>query len=142
MPCQTLRLTLAAALLAFPARTPAQEHQHGTMATGEKLGTVHFPTSCRAAARRRLHPRRRAPALLRLRGARRAFEAVAAKDPACGMALVGGRDDAATTRSGPPPTAAGARRRAARRRRRRRELGAATERERGYIAAIGAFYRD
>ncbi len=138
MPFQTLRLTLAAALLAFPARTPAQEHQHAHDG-GEQLGAVHFPTSCRGVDA----DFTRAVALLHSFGyeeSRRAFETVAAKDPACGMAFWG----VAMTWYHPiwaPPTrqdlAAGA---AAAQK--AQELGAGTDRERGYIAAIGTFYRD
>src|SRR5947207_7582710 len=42
-----LRALTVAMLLAVPA--VAQEHQHGA-APAEKLGTVHFATSCNAAA--------------------------------------------------------------------------------------------
>ncbi len=87
MPRQTLRLVLAAAFLALPARAPAQEHHHAHDA-GEQLGAVHFPTSCRGVDAEFT----RAVALLHSFGyeeSRRAFETVAAKDPACGMASWG-----------------------------------------------------
>ena len=87
MPRQTLRLVLAAAFLALPARAPAQEHHHAHDA-GEQLGAVHFPTSCRGVDA----DFTRAVALLHSFGyeeSRRAFETVAAKDPACGMASWG-----------------------------------------------------
>ena len=139
---KTLRFALAAALLALPvfSLSAAQEHQHSRGAPeGEQLGTVHFPTSCRGVDAEFT----RGVALLHSFGyeeARSAFEAVAAKDPSCGMAFWG----IAMTRYHPlwaPPTskdlAAGA---AAADR--ARELGAKTEREQGYIAAIGTFYRD
>jgi tetratricopeptide (TPR) repeat protein len=138
MPQQTLRLVLAAALLALPARAPAQEHNHAHDA-GEQLGVVHFPTSCRGVDADFTH----AVALLHSFGyeeSRRAFETVAAKDPACGMAFWG----IAMTWYHPiwaPPTpkelAAGAAAAA-----KARELGATTDRERGYVAAVGTFYRD
>ena len=132
-----LSIGFTAGLLLAPA-SPAQEHQHshGEM---EALGSVHFPTSCRGVDAEFT----RAVALLHSFGyeeSRRAFEAVAAKDPSCAMAYWG----IAMTWYHPiwaPPNsqelAAGtaAARKAA-------ELDAKTERERGYIAAIGAFYRD
>jgi tetratricopeptide (TPR) repeat protein len=132
-----LSIEFTAVLLLAPA-IPAQEHQHshGEM---EALGKVNFPTSCRGVDAEFT----RAVALLHSFGyeeSRRAFEAVAAKDPSCAMAYWG----IAMTWYHPiwaPPNpqelAAGtaAARKAA-------ELDAKTERERGYIAAIGAFYRD
>jgi len=138
MPRQTLRLSLAAVLLALPARAPAQEHRHAH-ASGEQLGVVHFPTSCRGVDA----DFTRAVALLHSFGyeeSRRAFETVAAKDPACGMAFWG----VAMTWYHPiwaPPTrpdlSAGAAAAL-----KAQELGAGTDRERGYIGAIGTFYRD
>ena len=116
----------------------AQEHQHSHGET-EALGKVHFPTSCRGVDAEFT----RAVALLHSFGyeeARLAFEAVAAKDSACAMAYWG----IAMTWYHPiwaPPNpqelaagAAAAKKALA--------LAAKTERERGYIAAIAAFYRD
>lgn len=128
----------AAAALCVPA-SRAQEHQH-SHGDGEDFGTVNFPTSCRPEAAREFT---RAVALLHSFGyeeSRRSFEAVAKKDSACGMASWG----IAMTYYHPiwaPPTAdeLAAGRAAAKK---AEELGAKTERERGYIAAIGTFYRD
>ncbi len=138
MPFQTLRLTLAATLLAFPARTPAQEHQH---AHDGGSSSERFTSRRPAAASTRISPARSRsciPSATRSRGGR--SRTVAAKDPACGMAFWG----VAMTWYHPiwaPPTrqdlAAGA---AAAQK--AQELGAGTDRERGYIAAIGTFYRD
>ncbi len=134
---KTLRIGLGALLLLAPPAL-AQEHSH-SHGEAEALGTVHFPTSCRDVDREFT----RAVALLHSFGyeeSRRAFEEVAAKDPSCGMAWWG----VAMTWYHPiwaPPTpadlAAGksAADKAA-------ELGAKTDRERAYIAAIGEFYRD
>jgi tetratricopeptide (TPR) repeat protein len=140
MPQKTVRLALAAALLAPAALATAQEHAHShSHGASEQLGTVHFPTSCRNVDAEFT----RAVALLHSFGyeeSRDAFQAVAAKDPSCGMAYWG----VAMTWYHPlwaPPSprdlAAGA---AAADK--ARELGAKTERERGYIGAIGTFYRD
>ena len=127
-----------AAILLLAPFAPAQEHEH-SHDQSETLGEVHFPTSCRGVDAEFT----RATALLHSFGyeeARRAFEAVAAKDPTCAMAYWG----IAMTWYHPiwaPPNAqelaagtAAATRAAA--------LAADTERERGYIAAISAFYRD
>ena len=127
-----------AAILLFAPFAPAEEHEH-SHGPSETLGEVHFPTSCRGVDVEFT----RAVALLHSFGyaeARRAFEAVAAKDPRCAMAYWG----IAMTWYHPiwaPPNSqelaagtAAATRAAA--------LSADTERERGYIAAVGAFYRD
>jgi len=123
------------------ARVGAQEteHHHEHPAPDpEKLGTVRFPVSCRAEVRAEFE---RGVALLHSFAyptATATFAAIAARDPGCGMASWG----VAMTRFHQiwaPPTepdlAAGAdaARQAA-------AIGAGTDRERGYIAAIGAFY--
>jgi tetratricopeptide (TPR) repeat protein len=124
--------------LLLVAATSAQEHAHSHDEM-EALGRVNFPTSCQGVAAEFT----RAVALLHSFGyeeSRRGFEVVAAKEPSCAMAYWG----IAMTWYHPiwaPPNAqeltagAAAARKAA-------ELDAKTERERGYIAAIGAFYRD
>jgi tetratricopeptide (TPR) repeat protein len=127
---------LAACLLARTGWAQEHAHSHGEE---EALGTVHFPTSCQGVEAEFT----RAVALLHSFGyeeARRAFEGVAARDPGCGMAYWG----IAMTWYHPiwaPPTAEDlARGRAAALK--ADELGAKTDRERGYISAIGVFYRD
>src|SRR5258708_31799116 len=61
----------------------AQEHQHGN---GEKLGAVHFATSCNAAAQKEFD---QAVALLhsfQFNHAIQGFNAALKSDPACGIA--------------------------------------------------------
>jgi tetratricopeptide (TPR) repeat protein len=135
---RTLTLALAALLLAAPLL--AQEHDHSHHGVPEQLGTVHFPVACRAELQADFD---RAVALLHSFGyeeARRAFTAVSERDPGCAMAQWG----VAMTLYHPlwaPPTAAelaagaAAAEKAA-------ALGATEDRERAYVAAIGAFYRD
>jgi tetratricopeptide (TPR) repeat protein len=120
----------------------AQEHEHAP-AAGEMLGRVVFPTSCAADVQADFE---RAVAMLHsfwFEQAQDAFEHVGAADPDCAMAhwgiamtLLGNP----MARSSPPPerlqTAADAAERAA-------SLAVAvTERERGYIDAVVALYRD
>ena len=134
-----LRAIALAALLA-PAAA-AQDH-HAAHA-GEKLGTVRFPTSCAPAVAPRMD---RAVALLHsfeFGAAIRAFDAVAAADSACAMAQWGlalsrwSNPMAATTRTAAQLVQGRRAVDAATR------LGAAaTERERGYISAVAALYRD
>ncbi len=137
----TLRGIFAAALfgaLLAPAAIAQEEHRHHGETEG--LGTVHFPISCKPDVQAAFT---RAVALLHSFGyeeARNAFVGVAEGDPACGMAQWG----IAMTYYHPiwaPPTpqelalGRAAAEKAA-------SLGAKTDRERGYIASIGVFYRD
>jgi hypothetical protein len=126
----------AALLLAPPARAQEHAHSHGE---AESLGVVHFPTSCRGVDAQFT----RAVALLHSFGyeeSRRAFEEVAAKDPSCGIAYWGIAMTWYHPIWAPPnPTELAAGRDAVKR---AEELGAKTDRERGYIAAIGTFYRE
>ncbi len=76
-----------ALLLMAPGGTLAQEHQHST--DDEKLGTVHFATSCNAPAQKQFD---RAVALLHSFQFSRAideFNATLRSDPSCAMAYWG-----------------------------------------------------
>ncbi len=107
----------------------------------EKLGKVHFPTSCSPAAQPHferglalLHSFTFGPAI-------KAFDEAATVDPACGIAHWGAAVAwIGNPLAGPPPEnrlKAGAAAVA-----RARSAGARTQREQDYIAAIGAFYQD
>ncbi len=132
-----LASSLALGIGAVPA---VAQHDHAHAHEPEILGTVSFPTSCqRSVAGAFTH----AVALLHSFGyeeSRRAFQAAATGDPHCGMAHWG----VAMTYYHPiwvPPTPAelAAGRAAAEQAAR---IGAKTKRERAYIDAVGAFYRD
>src|SRR5712692_4371236 len=125
-------------ILVAPLR--AQEHEHGG-AHGEQLGRVVFATSCRPDAQVQFE---RAMALLHSfwweEGAR-AFRGVAAADSTCAMAYWGlalnywgnpfvGGPQGDNLRRGAANTIRGL------------ALGAPTPRERGFLAAVGALYRD
>src|SRR5438552_6186393 len=131
--CGALSLMLVA-----PVR--AQEHEPGG-AHGEALGRVVFPVSCRPDAQVQFE---RAMALLHSfwweEGAR-AFRAVAAADSTCAMAYWGlalnywgnpfvGGPVGEDLRHGAAATVVGL------------ALSAPTARERGFLAAAGALYRD
>jgi len=115
----------------------AQDHEHGH---GEKLGVVHFSTSCNEAAQREFD---RAVSLLhsfQFSKAIEAFHAVLRDDPRCGVAYWGialskwsnpfaaGTKDARQLREGRESVELG------------EAAGAATERERAYIIAVAALY--
>jgi tetratricopeptide (TPR) repeat protein len=138
---------LILAVVLIPAGMPAQaqtppalQHQHESGQPPERLGTVHFETSCSPAVR---EPFDRAVALLHsfwFGAAAQAFTAVAEKDPSCAMAHWG----VAMSRWGNPfggarPVPILEQGRAAA----QKALGMnATDRERGYIAAVAALFED
>jgi tetratricopeptide (TPR) repeat protein len=126
-------------LIAVTLPSMAQEHQHGP---DEKLGTVHFSTSCNGAAQNEID---RAVALLHSFQFSRAintFEAALGKDDACAIAYWGialsdwgnpfapGIIDKRLLQLGRESTKRG------------EMLGAQTDRERAYLAAVGNLYRD
>jgi hypothetical protein len=131
---------IAASLLALAASSSlSQEHPHGA---GEKLGTVHFATSCNGAAQNDID---RAVALLHSFQFSRAiddFKVALGKDATCTIAYWGialsdwgnpfapGKIDEGLLQLGRESAERGA------------MLGAKTERERAYLAAVGELYRD
>ena len=131
---------IAAILLVLVAsRSLAQEHQH---ATGEKLGAVHFATSCNGAAQNDVD---RAVALLHSFQFSRAidnFNAALRQDITCTIAYWGialsdwgnpfapGIIDKRLLQLGRESAERGER------------LGAKTERERAYLAAVSNLYKD
>ena len=129
---------LSMALVGSPAL--AQDH---AAHKAEKLGVVHFPTSCAPALAPKID---RAVALLHsfeFGSAIRQFDEVVAADSTCamahwGLALSRWTNPMAATRRSPAQLTPG--RRAAEAA--ARHAGRATERERGYVSAVAALYRD
>ena len=130
---------LSAAIL-LSVRGLAQDEQHHSHGGAEQFGKVHFPASCSAEA---LPAFNRAVAQLHSFGyeeARLSFQDVVRTDPSCGIGYWG----IAMTYYHPiwaPPGAgdlAAGHEAAAK----AAQLGAKTERERAYIAAVGVFYAD
>jgi hypothetical protein len=131
---------IAAVLLLFIAtRGMTQEHRHGN---SEKLGEVHFATSCNEPAHRDFN---RAVALLHSFQFSRSiegFNAVLREDPTCAIAYWGialsdwsnpfapGQKDKGQLQLGRQSADRG------------KELGAKTDRERAYLAAVGKLYGD
>ena len=125
-------------LLASSGR--AQEHQHSE--NGERLGTVYFATSCNDAAQKEFN---RAVALLHSFQFSRAiagFDEVLHEDATCAIAYWGialsdwsnpfapGAKDKSQLQAGRQNAE------------RAKAVGAKTERERAYIAAVGKLYND
>jgi len=135
---RTVFSLLALALLcAVPALADDQGHHHEDL-TPNQLGTVHFPTSCTESVQK---PFERGVALLHsfwYEEAEKEFNEIAAEDPHCAMAHWGvamslwhqlwNHPDAKTIKRG------------------KREVNIANslhshdDRDRGYIAAVDAFY--
>src|ERR1700730_11449273 len=128
---------IAGFLVTLAASCLAQEHQHGK---SEKLGVVHFATSCNAAAQKEFD---RAVALLHSFQFSRAiegFNAALGEDATCGIAYWGialsdwsnpvapGMKDKRQLDAGRESAKRG------------KTVGAKTERERAYLAAVAKLY--
>jgi tetratricopeptide (TPR) repeat protein len=127
-------------LLAVPLSLPAAQeaHDHGVP---EKLGKVSFPTSCAAAVQEQFN---RGVALLHsfaYTAAENAFQSVADADSRCAMAHWG-MAMAHFHQLWEPPLTPAAVSAGEREIRRAQQLPAGSERERGYIDALGLIYQD
>src|SRR6202171_1873316 len=134
-----VKLIATVVLTLVTAHGIAQEHQYES---GEKLGTVHFATSCNQVVEKEFN---RAVALLHSFQFIRAiegFNAVLGEDPTCGIAHWGialsdwsnpfaaGMKDRGQLQLGRESAERG------------KIVGAKTDRERAYIAAVGKLYSD
>jgi hypothetical protein len=131
----TATLWLLVSVLFFGASGDAQEKA----GSAEKLGTVHFPVSCRPAAQQQFE---RAVAMLHsfwYEEAVKTFTAVTTTDPACAMGYWGIAMSVYYPLWQPPSQAMLQKGSAAIQQAGRHP---ATQREQDYVAAIGAFYRD
>lgn len=128
----------AAVLLAVPAGVSAQDtHQHA--ASADRIGSVHFATSCRADVQATFD---RGVALLHsfwFDAAVAAFEDVARQDPRCGVSQWGVALGLWGNVLGAGPTSGGVDRAKAAIDK-GRAMGTATARERAYLDAVYAFY--
>ena len=123
---------------AVPARAQ-DEHPHESGDLG-RVGKVHFPVTCRPELQGDFD---RAVALLHsffYEESERQFASIAARDPRCAMAWWGVAMSLWHPLWEPPDSTSLARGWAAIQR--ADSLGAGSERERGYIAALSSFYRD
>jgi tetratricopeptide (TPR) repeat protein len=127
---------LAAASLAASFSQPVL----GQEETDQRLGTVHFETSCNEVAQRRFDRAMRYQHSFWYRESRELFEEVLKADPDCGIAYWGIALSLQNNPHAPPPAgnlplglAAVEKGRA---------VGARTQRERDFINAMAAFYND
>jgi tetratricopeptide (TPR) repeat protein len=126
--------SIACALSLLPAAA-ATQHQH------DDLGSVRFPTSCSPAVQTQFE---RGVAMLHsywFSYAGKTFRAVLEQDPACTMAYWGIALDLLGNTLSAPPSAQSARS-AWEALEQARKVPAQTERERAWIEAIRAYYRD
>ncbi len=138
---RVLWLCLSLPFAALAGSAGAQEHEHAAASPPEKLGTVHFATSCSAPAQTQFD---RAVALLHsfeFARATDAFAGVAAADPGCGIAYWG-----AALAAWGNPFAAGQKTPAQLQRgrdaiERATRAGLRSDRERAYVAAVAELYR-
>jgi len=132
--------TLFAAGLLTAALTVGAFGQQGQQPE-EKLGAVSFPTSCDPKVQAEFE---RGVAMIHsywFLVAKRTFEGVLAQDPNCAIAYWGiALDQLGNSLVGPPPRANADAAWAALEK--AREIGAKTQRERDWIDAIRAYYRD
>jgi hypothetical protein len=141
MPMRRLKLIAAVLLVCAAARGMAQEHRHGN-GNGERLGEVHFATSCSERAQRDFD---RAVALLHSFQFSRAiegFDAVLRVDPACAIAYWGIALSAWSNPFAPGQKDQGQLQLGRQSAERGNGLGAGTDRERAYLAAVGKLYGD
>jgi len=132
-------VVVAFLVVVVPLQGAAQEHQH---ADGGILGDVHFTTSCNESAQDGFN---RAVALLHSFQFSRAidgFNAVLREDPACAMAYWGISLSDWGNPFAPGQKPAIQLQRGLESANRGQQLGARTERERDYLAAVAKLYAD
>src|SRR3989440_12033904 len=135
MKAQSKQLILAAGLITAALTGNAMAQQD------EKLGQLSFATSCDPKVQAEFE---RGVAMIHsywFLVARRTFEGVLQQDPSCAIAYWGiAMDQLGNSLVGPPPRAQADAAWAALEK--AREIGAKTERERGWIEALGTYFRD
>jgi hypothetical protein len=134
-----IKLFAAVLSVFIAARGVTQEHEH---ATGEKLGEVHFATSCNEVAQREFN---RAVALLHSFQFNRAidgFNAVLTEDPTCAIAYWGIALSEWSNPFAPGIRSTGQLQLGRENVERGESRGAKTDRERAYLAAVGKLYSD
>lgn len=128
------------AVLLFAVSVYAQEHQHGDHHSMEELGDVNFPVSCKPESQNEFN---RAIALLHdfwYAEAEKSFQKIADSDPDCVMAHWGVAMSNYHPLWAPPNETELKKGQAAAIK--AQSNPAKTEREKGYITAIAAFYKD
>lgn len=131
-------LAVAAGLALGPAPPAAAQHQHGHGGHGPVLGEVDFPVSCSPEARAAFNEGMKLQHSFWYQAAIAAHREVLARDPDCVMGLWGQALALLRNPFSPPPADALPQGRALLERARR--IGAKTEREAGFIAALSELF--
>ncbi len=126
--------------LVVVASALADEHQHSHFGNMERLGRVHFPISCTPAAQKQFDVALAMLYSFWFEESGKAFAAVADTDPHCAMAWWGvAMSDWHQLWTPPDKKTLEAGQAAVEK---ARSIGARTERENAYIAAIASYYQD
>src|SRR5438477_8745195 len=138
--CPMIRSATAVAAASIAASVSFSPPIFGQEETDQRLGTVHFETSCNEVAQRRFDRGMRYQHSFWYRESKQIFEEVLKSDPECGIAYWGIALSLLNNPHAPPPVgnlplglAAIEKGKA---------VGAKTQRERDFINAIAAFYTD
>jgi len=113
---------------------------YGQEESDQRLGTVHFETSCNEAAQRRFDRAMRYQHSFWYRESKELFEDVLKADPACGIAYWGIALSLLNNPHAPPP--AGNLPQGLAAIEKGKAVGAKTQRERDFIDSLSAFYTD
>src|SRR5262245_32193898 len=128
------------AIAAIAARISSAHVSHAQDAAEQRLGTVHFPTSCNEVAQRRFDRAMRYQHSFWYRPSKELFEEALQADPECAVAYWGIALSLLLNPHSAPPAQNLALGLAALEK--GKSLGAKTQRERDYIDALLAFYTD
>src|SRR5438105_15056098 len=135
-----IRSAFAVAAASIAASVSFSSPSFGQDESDQRLGTVHFATSCNEVAQRRFDRAMRYQHSFWYRESRELFEEVLKADPDCGIAYWGIALSLQNNPHAPPPAgnlplglAAVEKAKA---------VGAKTQRERDFIDAMSAFYTD
>jgi hypothetical protein len=133
-------LAVAVVAICLGIGTALQAGAPAAATQSEQLGDVNFPVSCSEAAQAKFHRAMAWYHSFDWKKGKAAFEEVASLDPRCGMAYWGLAMIAADNPFGWPVSLKA--KEGAEAMQKAKDLGAATPRERDYIAALTVLYQD
>src|SRR5947209_16418376 len=138
--CPMIRSAFAVAAASIAASISFSSPIFGQEETDQRLGTIHFDTSCNEVAQRRFDRAMRYQHSFWYRESKDLFEEVLKADPDCGIAYWGIALSLLNNPHAPPPVGNLALGLAAIEK--GKAIGAKTQRERDFIDALTAFYTD